>query len=441
MKFYLEKRVLVGFFLAFSILVGLAYFLYVNNIRASKTADMVAHTNEVLFHLEQSQSAAFQLEALLLKYVISGDSSFLRLYQQELASGAKHVVRARELTVDNAEQQTLIDSLRAVGRKKVQYNQRIIKARQESMVAARVLIPSDENGKLQNGITEIIDKMQDLESHLLKERVEENKKYQQRFYTSFGILLLTIGVVLALVFLAINGSLNARTQAEERTKQLNQELEAFTYSVSHDLRAPLRSVDGYAKVLFEDYGARLDEEGHRVISVIMNNARKMGNLIDDLLEFSRIGRKEITRMAIDMNALVQDVVRTETGRAVFSIDELPSVRGDQNLMRQVWVNLISNAVKYSSKHEHPSIAVSSYLNDGHVVFSVKDNGVGFDMQYVHKLFGVFQRLHHTKEFEGTGVGLALVQRIVQKHGGNVWAEGMPDKGATFYFSLPVSDGH
>ena len=231
----------------------------------------------------------------------------------------------------------------------------------------------------------------------------------------------------------------------ERTAQLevvNKELEAFTYSVSHDLRAPLRIIDGFADILVMDYANVLDEEGMRVLKVVKNNAQKMGLLIDDLLNLSRLGRQEIICTSITMDKLVQSVISEQLilQQKALNINckSLLNAHGDNNLIKQVWVNLLSNAIKYSSKKENPEITIDSYKDDENIIYFIKDNGVGFDMKYAEKLFGVFQRLHKISEFEGTGVGLALVQRIILKHDGKVWAEAEPDKGATFYFSLPIN---
>lgn len=230
-------------------------------------------------------------------------------------------------------------------------------------------------------------------------------------------------------------------QANDKINNLNQELEAFTYTVSHDLRSPLRSISGYAQILEEDYGQLLNEEGKRVTHVIIKSSKRMGQLIDDLLNFSQIGRKELSNHSIDMNALVDQLVadfkeQNKTILLQINVQHLDYCRGDINMIRQVWHNLLSNAIKYSQKKNSIHIEIGSYLNETEVIYYVKDNGAGFDMQYVHKLFGVFQRLHRINEFEGTGVGLAIVKRIVTRHGGNVWAEGLPDLGATFYFSIP-----
>jgi len=229
----------------------------------------------------------------------------------------------------------------------------------------------------------------------------------------------------------------------DRTAQLesvNKELEAFSYSVSHDLRAPLRAVNGYAKILLEDYEKKIDEDGISALQAIMNNSKKMGVLIDDLLAFSRLGRKEITASEINMNALVRtvrdEILNGEEKETEFKIEQLPPALGDQPLIRQVWVNLISNAIKYSQHKPKPMIEIGALSNGSTVEYYVRDNGAGFDMQYYDKLFGVFQRLHSQEEFEGTGIGLAIVQKIISRHNGTVRAEAKINEGACFYFSLP-----
>ncbi|HET6226364.1 MAG TPA: ATP-binding protein, partial [Bacteroidia bacterium] len=228
--------------------------------------------------------------------------------------------------------------------------------------------------------------------------------------------------------------------AEENLRAVNKELEGFSYTVAHDLRTPLRSMHGYAEILKLDYGKVLDSEAERIINNIQQNASKMGKLIDNLLSFSRLGRKELQLTKIDMNKLTKDVLfelnASITHQANVSVTYLPEVMGDYGLLYQVMMNLISNAIKYSSKKETPIIRISSETKGGECIFAVKDNGAGFNMKYVAKLFGVFQRLHSEYEFEGTGIGLATVNRIIAKHGGRIWAEGAVDIGATFCFSLP-----
>ena len=230
----------------------------------------------------------------------------------------------------------------------------------------------------------------------------------------------------------------------ERTAQLeaaNKELEAFTYSVSHDLRAPLRAIDGYTRILAENYESSLDAEGQRVCTVVRDETRRMGQLINDLLAFSRLSRATMQPSPIDMATLANSIFYELTApkdreRIDFHVAPLPPAVGDLALIRQVWINLFTNAVKFSSKCERAIIEVGSEQSDGETVFFVHDNGAGFDMRYADKLFGVFQRLHSEREFEGTGVGLAIVQRVIHRHGGRVWAEGAVNQGATVYFTLP-----
>jgi signal transduction histidine kinase len=237
---------------------------------------------------------------------------------------------------------------------------------------------------------------------------------------------------------------NLEQRISARTAELetsNKELESFSYSVSHDLRGPLRAIDGFSRILFEEHSNKLDADALRVLKVIRTNTKQMGRLIDDLLTFSRLGRKSVERSQINMEALARDV-SAQIGSADsesaprFEVGQLHPAHGDTAMLRQVFVNLLTNAAKYSKGKDAPLVQVSCDSKNGENVYSVKDNGVGFDMNYADKLFGVFQRLHSPEEFEGTGVGLAIVQRIIHRHGGRVWANGKVNEGATFYFTLP-----
>ncbi|MGH9325871.1 MAG: ATP-binding protein [Terriglobia bacterium] len=232
-------------------------------------------------------------------------------------------------------------------------------------------------------------------------------------------------------------------RVEQRTRQLtaaNKELEAFSYSVSHDLRAPLRQIDGFSKILLEEHASQLDATAGRYLGLIRDGAKNMGELVDDLLNLGWLGREELVRKPVELNPLVESVLRDlrpewEGRKIDWRVESLPTMDCDRVLMRQVFVNLISNAVKYTRRREAAVIEVGQMRVNGNPAILVRDNGTGFEMQYVHKLFGVFQRLHRAEDYEGTGVGLAIVQRIIQKHGGRVWAEAEVDKGATFFFTL------
>lgn len=238
--------------------------------------------------------------------------------------------------------------------------------------------------------------------------------------------------------------LNSELQAYvQQLEAVNNDLESFTYSVSHDLRTPLRALSGFSSMIEEDYGDQLDDEVRQLLGNIQASAKKMGMLIDDLLAFSRLGRKDLRKRMLNMQEMVEDVV-TELGQATthhatIQVHALEPIEADYNLLYQVWVNLISNAIKYSGKREQPMIEIDSYCEADSITYFIRDNGAGFNMRYAQKLFGVFQRLHSASEFEGIGIGLAIVQRVISKHGGRVWAEGKVDEGATFYFNLPSND--
>jgi len=239
----------------------------------------------------------------------------------------------------------------------------------------------------------------------------------------------------------LNSDLERRVT--ERTSQLesaNKELEAFSYSVSHDLRAPLRGMAGFARILMEDYAEQLPEDAVRSLKRIQDNAQKMGTLIDDLLAFSRLSRQALTKQPISPGGLVRQILEElrgdQDGRSLdIVIEEMPQFHGDPALFKQVYVNLLANALKFTRKRDPGRIAIGCQNLDGEDVYFVKDNGVGFDMRYANKLFGVFQRLHDAKEYEGTGVGLAIVQRVITRHGGRLWADAEIEKGASFYFTI------
>jgi PAS domain S-box-containing protein len=236
----------------------------------------------------------------------------------------------------------------------------------------------------------------------------------------------------------LNTELAARVRDLEA---LTKELDAFSHSVSHDLRAPLRAIDGFARMVVEDHGAALPAEAQRKLRVVRDRAQKMGMLIDDLLRLSRVSRSSMHLQVVEMGPLVRRVLTDladggQRSAASVEIGILPEALGDPALLQQVWGNLLSNALKYSSKVSAPCIVVSGIRHEGETTYTVKDNGAGFDMAYADKLFGVFQRLHRADEFEGTGVGLAIVQRVVHRHGGRVWADAAPGAGATFSFALP-----
>lgn len=259
-------------------------------------------------------------------------------------------------------------------------------------------------------------------------------------------------------YIAIRADITDRKQAEEEVRTLNaelearvarrtaeleaanKELEAFSYSVSHDLRAPLRAINGFAGIVLDEFGKQLPEEGKNYLERVREGGRRMGELIDDLLKFAQLSRQPLALRGVDMAQLVRETLAelnpAAGGRRIETrIAELPACHGDPALLKQVWVNLLSNAIKYTRDRMPAVVEVGIEQDNGRCVYFVRDNGVGFNMKYAGKLFGVFQRLHRPDEFEGTGVGLAIVHRVVCRHGGRVWFAAEPDRGATFYFTL------
>ena len=235
-------------------------------------------------------------------------------------------------------------------------------------------------------------------------------------------------------------------RVRERTTELeaaNKELEAFSYSISHDLRAPLRSVGAFSSILLQEHSSKMPAEARRLLDIVTTSARRMEQLIEDLLRFSRLSRQPLSKQSVNISALVQatleELRQQESDRHIeVTVGDLPNCVGDQSLLKQVFVNLLSNAFKFTRQRGKAIVEVGCQQQEGETVYFVRDNGAGFDARYAEKLFGVFQRLHSAEQFEGTGVGLSIVQRIVQRHGGRIWAEGKVDEGATFYFTLPDS---
>lgn len=569
MKVYFDRKVLIGFFLALGLLFFLGIYSYTNSRSSNVTGQMVAHTNEVLYHIEKLHSIHLQIESQLMRYLVTADTIFQSDFMQKIDVARDHYVLLSKKINDNQSQRQRLDSIGLLGRMKVDMIHRVITSRVESLDFAQEIALSRASLELNNKINDVVARMQAEEKKLLDARIKEYQDEVSKFYATFLTLVVGSGLIIVVLFITINATLRARLQAEdalqktalqvqdlynnapcgyhsvdkdglivemnktwldwlglprnevvnkkkitdfmtpagqqefgtkfkllksegcvnsmefevkgpdnkplylflnasgvhdeegnflrtrstvfniterhqaeEKVVEVNRELEAFSYSVSHDLRAPLRSINGYSKILEEDYAGQLDQEGNRILQVIRKNALRMGQLIDDLLNFSRLGRKELEKTMLNMNNLVENVQQelmvNEDGRQVeFNIKPLVEAYGDLSMIRQVWINLISNALKYSKRQPVSKIEIGCLREEENTVFYIRDNGVGFDMTYADKLFGVFQRLHRIEEFDGTGVGLALVHRIVSRHGGRIWADAAVNQGATFFFSIPV----
>jgi signal transduction histidine kinase len=437
MKLYVEKKVIGGFIIAISILISLGVYAHINNRALLTASQEVSHLNDVLYHLERTLVRAADMETGARGYALTQDPALLAPYEQGAGKANEHI--AHLLTTnghDNGTQRRILQ-LKALLEQKRQFSADLITRAAARTAGSGVVLDKI----IMDSIRQTVASMQYQQTRQLHEHEVEMNRRIWHADVAFISLLGTTVLILVAVFAALQAHLAARSRAEENAEQLHRELEAFTYSVSHDLRAPLRSIHGYSQILKEEYGEKLDANGRRIADTVMKNARKMGRLIDDLLDFSHVGRSTLRHGKVNMYDLVDAVLSDSIDRKKHEtlrvhVHTLPIAVADMSLIRQVWTNLISNAIKYSGKKEFPQVWINAFETGTEIVYSIRDNGVGFDMQYVHKLFGVFQRLHREDEFEGTGVGLALVYRIVARHGGRVWAEAVPDQGATFFFSLP-----
>jgi len=498
MKFTLEKTLVFYFFLAAIALVSVLVIFYFDTQKIKSTSDLVEHTQEVLRKSDNVLLDILNIETGSRGYIITGNNFFLEPFNNAITTINRHLSELAILTKDNPHQQLRINSLKKVVEERLVFTKYSIEVRKLNGLEGTEKIIANEKGKiLTDKIRNIISDINSEELRLLKQRKQGVEKDIQYFTLVFIALLAVVIIVLITVYVLITTNLKVLKKTEETLYQLNKklvfqyeekekraaelvianeelvfqseekekraaeliitnkelkktgeellavnkELETFTYSVSHDLRAPLRAINGYATILKEDYAEKLDADGVIAIHAIQKNSKKMGELIDDLLAFSRLGRKAVPTSEINMTSLVnsvrQELMIGNSNEIEFKIPELLPAMGQKELIKQVWVNLISNAIKFSKNKSKIRIEIGSYYQNNFVVYSIKDNGAGFDMQYYDKLFGVFQRLHSQEEFEGTGIGLSIVQKIVQRHNGTIWAESKLNEGSCFYFSLPI----
>ena len=439
-----------GLGLALFLLVLISFVTFNSVDQFANSSRLVEHTHFVIKQIDQVLSDLKDAESTQRGYLITGDEIFLKMHYDILADIPSEIATLRGLTYDNPAQRKSIDVFERLIDKKISTLRLGIDALED-----RNAFNSDEIAALVGGDGRLLmgqlrehgDLMIMAEEKLLLQRAQqvEAKAKSTKLWILFGNLLAMALLLSAfwLILLEIKHRRITQREIEKNAAQLeltNKELESFSYSVSHDLRSPLRAIDGYSRMFEEDFADRLDDEGRRLLAVIRVSSKKMGQLIDDLLAFSRMGRKPVESKKVDMNALVEEVWAEvcTSSRTTLPLKKtnLPAAWGDHALLRQVLMNLLANAVKYSSKKEEQIVEITAKQNEDEVVYTVRDNGVGFDMRFYNKLFGVFQRLHTENEFPGTGVGLAIAQRVIVRHGGRIWAESKPDEYTIFNFSLP-----
>jgi len=454
-----SRIVAIGFLAEIVILLAVGVISYRNTTRLIAQWDLVRHARQVTLSAQELLGFLVDAETGARGFMITGADDFLEPYNSALLQIDSQIKKLRELTADSPRQQSRLDSLEPLIAERLElYRERIQLRKAKGFEAAQHVVLLRTGKELMDTMRSIVEQMKQEENDLL-----EPRETAARAGATAATVTLLAGTSVSVVFLlVIFGFLsremsqrfraemevrNARDHLEqrvvERTAQLeaaNKELEAFTYSVSHDLRSPLRHVDGFSKILLEEFQPQLAPEAQRYLERIRNGTQQMGHLVDDLLNLARVGRRELTLQVSGLNSIVEEVLtdlkpETAERQIEWKVGKLPFVECDPALMKQVFANLLSNAVKFTRTRERALIEVGGMKQNGAPAVFVRDNGVGFNMKYADKLFGVFQRLHRAEDFEGTGVGLATVQRIIHKHSGHVWAEGELDKGATFYFSL------
>lgn len=456
MKLTIERKIQASFGFGLLVLVLLGAVAWSLAKRSLETAVLVDRANAVLVDKREILVSVLNLETSVRGFVITDAESFLEPYHQAMEALPPALRNLREHGRSQPDWSRRVERITDLVRVRVERAEgmvRLCREGQGDLVRNQI-----KAGGGQQITAEIRAELLQLEREA-RGQLNTHLANMHR-QTRLTMTTVTSGLLVALVMLVVAGmrvthDLTQRRLAEMaladsnrrleeqavRLRDANRELEAFSYSVSHDLRAPLRGIDGFSRMLAEDYGPQLDEEGLRLVGVIRGEARRMGLLIDDLLNFSRVGRQQLQLAQVDMTALAgeawAELLRHHEGNAPeLVLHPMPPVRGDRPLLRQVFINLIGNALKFSFDQEKPRIEIGGANHGGVRHYFVRDNGVGFDPQHAHKLFGVFQRLHSEAEFEGVGVGLALVQRILHRHGATIRAEGRPNEGAVFHFEFP-----
>jgi signal transduction histidine kinase len=448
----IERRVLAGFGLVFAGIVVISAIAYRNITVLIENSRLDTKSHELVQLLDSVGEALSSAESGHRRYLVTGDESYLISYRTVVERMPVYLQYLRDLTNEGAEQQDHVATLeQLIARQLGAEAGAIVQREKRGYEGVRHLALSGAAKNEIDGIHRLMTELDSAEQRALQARVAQSAGSTRNTIALLGLGALLQFVLLASVYFLIHHDVTERrrvaTELQNRGELLqaaNQELESFSYSVSHDLRAPLRHIDGYAALLSKAAGETLNDKARRYLQTISDSAKQMGQLIDDLLVFSRMGRQDMLRTTVNLDQLVETVLQDLRldlhGRTIsWTMGPLPNVSGDPSMLRQVFVNLISNALKFTATRPEAKIEIGvAKRSAGEVEIFVRDNGVGFDMQYVNKLFGVFQRLHRNDEFEGTGIGLANVRRIIHRHGGRTWAEGALNQGATFYFALPLA---
>lgn len=447
----IERRILVGFCLVFAGILVISAVSYRNMTVLLRNSHQDTRSHELIQLLIGMGTRLDEAEDGHRRYLVTGDESYLKPHEILKERLPEYLRYVRELTHEDPAQGERVALLDDLVQRQLDAERAAVALRRETGFEGvrGIALAGVAKGEL-DAFHRIQTQMEQDENRSIHRRVIESAAMTRNTIVLLGTGGLLLFVLLASVYYLIRHDITERRRvAAELARRgellvaANKELEAFSYSVSHDLRAPLRHIDGYASLLEKSTVHALDDKAKRYLQTISESAKRMGQLIDDLLIFSRMGRQEMLHTRVDLDQLIASVLHDlrpdlQQRDIVWTISALPEVKGDPAMLRQVFSNLISNAIKFTATRPSAAIEIGSdQRNPDEIVIFVRDNGVGFDMQYAGKLFGVFQRLHRADEFEGTGIGLANVRRIIHRHGGRTWAQGALGQGATFSISLPT----
>jgi signal transduction histidine kinase len=436
---------------AVTILVGVFWLSFRNTERLIEDASWRQHTYQMIAEIHTLPVGLIDAQAGARGYLLTGDERSLAPYRSGRGEFALHLARLRALTADNPLQQRRLTAFEPPANAELDALERAIARRHEPSAGAVSPAAVAADRRAMADLRSRIAALEDEERRLLAERDLAMRRSVRRADLSLWAGLAAGVALLAAAVLALRREIGERRQAEHALRRLNirlesanGELDAFCYSVSHDLRAPLRAIDGFSLALAEDLGDRLAAAEHELLARVRKAAQRMAQLIDDLLRLSRISRTSLALGSVDLSALAGEVAaelraRDPSRQAEMTIEPAMQALGDERLLRIALENLLGNAWKFTRGRERARIELCSERGGGGVVYVVRDDGAGFDMQYAGQLFGAFQRLHSSADFEGTGIGLATVARIVHLHGGRIWAEAGVGQGATFRFTLGDSD--
>jgi len=445
----LYKKIWGGFGLAFAAIIVISIVSFNSSIRFINTTEKIEEKHKTLNEFEISVSNIKDIALESKDFLITGSNVFIERQLRLVDSVHSRLNNLKLQLINNELARNYVDTLQMYLEEILILDKQLIAFQKEGSFQNGQEIIASENGEtIMDNIRNIINKVERYEHAELEKLYRVKESNFEYTIVTFSSLIFIVLIIFSFMYFVIRKELFTRQSIEEETEMLNvklkavnKELEAFSYTVSHDLRAPLRHINGFLDILQQDIKEKLDEKNLRYFNLIKESAIEMGNLIEDLLTFSRTAKSGVSKSKINLNKMIDEIVEEIKQDAEKNVEwlteELPEVNGDYSLLRIVFVNLISNAVKFTSKKNRPEITIGSLKKDNKIVIFVKDNGVGFDMKYYDKLFGVFQRLHTVSDFPGTGIGLATVKKIIEKHGGNVWANSTEGEETTFFFSLPL----